>query len=165
MSSNKIKSVETPENKKIEILRNFDEDSSSSPYTVSEETEDNFSTNNSSSRSIYKNRLRIASRKKSTDICYTLNLYEKYGNILISNNNSKIFIAKIRKVNFPESQELFEKGKNNLGNYFKEDLKNIPDITFWYQRYYYYRKFDEGIKMDMESKKDKFIFIIKVGGQ
>ena len=36
----------------------------------------------------------------------------------------------------------------------KVTINNIPDITFWYQRYYYYRRFDEGIKMDSESKND-----------
>jgi hypothetical protein len=70
----------------------------------------------------------------------------------VAKSDSTYFIAKIKKVQFDESNELFEKGKKNLGNYFKEDLKNIPDITFWYQRYYYYRRFDEGIKMDYESK-------------
>jgi hypothetical protein len=112
--------------------------------------EDNNSTATNSNKSNNKCRQRI--RKRSNDICYTLNFCEKYGNIYISQNLNKIFVAKIRKVNFDDNfQELFEKGKNNLGNYFKEEQCNIPDITFWYQRYYYYSRFDEGIKMDQES--------------
>ena len=46
--------------------------------------------------------------------------------------------------------DLLEKGKTNLGNYFKQDSTNIPEITFWHQRYYYYSKYDEGIQMDCE---------------
>jgi hypothetical protein len=108
------------------------------------------SNNTNSNKSNYKYRQKV--RKRSNDICYTLNFYEKYGNIYVSHNSTKIFVAKIRKVNFDDNfQELFEKGKNNLGNYFKEDINTIPDITFWYQRYYYYKRFDEGIKMDTES--------------
>jgi hypothetical protein len=119
-----------------------------SSLKVSEE--DNNSATNSS-KSTYKYRAKI--RKRSNDICYTLSFYERYGNIYISHNLSQIFIAKIRKVNFDDNfQELFEKGKANLGNYFKEDVSTIPDITFWYQRYYYYKRFDEGILMDNESK-------------
>lgn len=113
--------------------------------------EDTCSTTANSSRSNYKYKQRI--RKRSNDICYILNFYERYGNIYISQNANKIFVAKISKVNFDDNyQELFEKGKNNLGNYFKEDANSIPDITFWYQRYYYYSRFDEGIKMDNECK-------------
>ena len=48
--------------------------------------------------------------------------------------------------------ELLEKGqkikKENDENYL-----SITDKTFYYQRYYYYSKYDEGIKMDYESKK------------
>ena len=114
------------------------------------------STAANSNNSNHKFRQKI--RKRSNDICYTMSFYEKYGNIYVSSNTNKTFIAKIRKVDFDDNfQELFEKGKSNLGNYFKEDVSSIPDITFWYQRYYYYKKFDEGIKMDYESKQEKLI--------
>jgi hypothetical protein len=113
--------------------------------------EENSSSKNSSNKSTNKIQRRI--RKRSNDICYTLNYYEKYGNIYVSTNPTRLFVAKIKTVDFDDNyQELFEKGKNNMGNYFKEDINSIPDITFWYQRYYYYRRFDEGIKMDSESK-------------
>ena len=32
-----------------------------------------------------------------------------------------------------------------------ENRNSASDITFWYQRYYYYSKYDEGIHMDEES--------------
>jgi hypothetical protein len=118
---------------------------------VSDLNEDDYSsTATNSNKSNYKFRQKI--RKRSSDICYTLNFYEKFGFIYITQSLNKTFVAKIRKVDLDDNfQELFEKGKNNLGNYFKEGSINIPDITFWYQRYYYYSRFDEGIKMDQES--------------
>ncbi len=119
---------------------------------IEDDTNSTATNSNNSNKSNYKTRQRI--RKRSADICYILNFYEKYGSIYISqgNTSSKLFIAKLRNVNFDDNfQELFEKGKNNLGNYFKEVPTTIPDITFWYQRYYYYSRFDEGIKMDQES--------------
>jgi hypothetical protein len=100
-----------------------------------------------------KSSLRYSSKiyRKKSDVCYALNMYDQFGKIICKFINEKVLaILKIRYVDFPDSNELFEKGKNNLGNYFKEDSRNIPDITFWYQRYYYYKKFDEGIKMDLE---------------
>jgi len=111
--------------------------------------DDNNSTATNSNKSSSKFRQRI--KKRQNDICYTLNYYEKSGSIYISHYNNKIFIAKLRKVIFDDNfQELFDKGKN-LGNFIKDDSCSIPDITFWYQRYYYYSRFDEGIKMDQES--------------
>jgi hypothetical protein len=129
----------------------FSNNMSTNEKSEQETEEDYSSTATSSNKSNYKYRQKI--RKRSMDICYILNFLERFGNIYITPNISKSFIAKIRKVNFDDNfQELFEKGKNNLGNYFKEDVSTIPDITFWYQRYYYYKRFDEGIQMDYESK-------------
>jgi hypothetical protein len=115
---------------------------------ISEKDEDSISTTEDSAKS---SRYQSRTKKKQNDKCYTLNLLEQCGNIYVVKNESTYFIAKMKKIPFDDSNELFEKGKKNLGNYFKEDIKNIPDITFWYQRYYYYRKFDEGIQMDYES--------------
>jgi hypothetical protein len=124
-----------------------------SPYHVQSIEEENCSSKNNSNKSANKVQRRI--RKRSTDICYTLSYFEKYGNIYISTNATKLFVSKIKTVDFDDNyQELFEKGKSSMGNYMKEEINNIPDITFWYQRYYYYRRFDEGIKMDSESKND-----------
>jgi hypothetical protein len=121
-------------------------------------SEDSISTTQDSAKS---NRYQGRTKKKQNDKCYTLNLLEQCGNIYVVKNDNTYFIAKIRKVQFDDtnsnSNELFEKGKKDLGNYFKEDIKNIPDITFWYQRYYYYQRFDEGIQMDYESKNVGFM--------
>ena len=95
-------------------------------------------------------------RKKKGNACYCLNCLEQYGkiNIIIKKDFSKIFISKLQLIDFNDNFDLlFEKGKNNFSKDEKknENLSSIPDITFWYQRYYYYSKFDEGIKMDNES--------------
>ena len=93
-------------------------------------------------------------KPKKSDICYALNLFEKYGNLYIQNIDTNIlFITKFKKVNFSDSKDLFEKGKKNLTNYYNKEIETVPDITFWHQRYYYYNLFDQGIKMDNESKK------------
>ena len=48
--------------------------------------------------------------------------------------------------------DLFEKGKIFSKSQLKDNnKKSIPNLTFWYQRYYYYSKYDEGIMMDNES--------------
>jgi hypothetical protein len=114
-----------------------------------EKDEDSISTTVDSTKG---GRIIRGTKRKQNDKCYTLNLLEKCGNIYVNKQESTYFIAKIRKVEFNDNNELFEKGKKDLGNYFKEDIKNIPDITFWYQRYYYYQRFDEGIQMDLESQ-------------
>ena len=94
-------------------------------------------------------------RKKKGNACYCLNCLEQYGqiNIIIKQDFSKIFISKLKLIDFNDNFDLlFEKGKNNFSKDDKnENLSSIPEITFWYQRYYYYSKFDEGIKMDNES--------------
>ena len=93
----------------------------------------------------------INHKKKHHDICYTLELLKNDGNFIIEQKeNNKLFIIKIRKVDFSDSHELFEKGRNNIGNNIKDEM-GIPDITFWNQRYYYYSLFDKGINMDCES--------------
>ncbi len=53
-------------------------------------------------------------------------------------------------VNFQIKKDTFHKGRSVVK--IPNHLNNIPDIKFWYNRYYYFSKFDEGIKMDYESK-------------
>ena len=114
-----------------------------------EADDDSISTTVSSEKSIrYLSRI---NKKKTNDFCYAQTILEEYGNIYVVKSEMTFFISKIRKIKFNDSNELFEKGKRYLGNYFKEDLNSIPDITFWYQRYYYYSRFDDGIQMDYES--------------
>lgn len=57
-------------------------------------------------------------------------------------------IAKIQKLQSKISRSIFDKGQKNIFRIPKE----IPEIKFWNQRFYYYSKFDEGIQMDYESK-------------
>ncbi len=73
---------------------------------------------------------------------------EQYGNLYILKSEKTLFIAKIKKLIFGDSKALFDKGNQSINEYYKNKL---PDITFWYQRYYYYSRFDEGIQMDYES--------------
>ena len=92
-------------------------------------------------------------KKTVSDICYAQNLYEKYGSLIVEELDKKIFfISKIQKVNFSSSKELFEKGKKLSNDEYNEEIESVPEISFWHQRYYYYSLFDEGIKMDNESK-------------
>lgn len=96
-------------------------------------------------------------KKKISDICYALNLYEKYGSLIVEELHSKFFfISKIQKVVFQSNKELFEKGKKpSDDDHYNNQIESVPDLSFWHQRYYYYSQFDEGIKMDNESNKNK----------
>ena len=61
-------------------------------------------------------------RKKTGNNCYTLNLLKTNGNIHLLYNDEKIYFCKLRMVEFDDHfDELLEKGKVNLGNYFKQD--------------------------------------------
>lgn len=115
---------------------------------------------NSSSTNSSKSNIKITKsrhKKKMNNICYTLNLLEKGGNIHVIQKEDKAFVSKITKIDFKDNfKELLDKGKSNIGTYFKQETGSIPDITFWYQRYYYYSRFDEGIQMDNECKSKKF---------
>jgi hypothetical protein len=87
-------------------------------------------------------------RKKEE--CSVKTLYEKHGDLYIFEKFGKILISTIRMVNFQMKKETFSKGKLKLEIPF--DQKSIPDLKFWFNRYYYFSKFDEGIQMDYESK-------------
>ena len=94
-------------------------------------------------------------KKKTGNACYCLNLLEQYGsiNIIIPLNNYKIYISKMKLIQFNDHfDELLEKGQK-IKNDNDENYLSIPDKTFYYQRYYYYSKYDDRIKMDYESKK------------
>lgn len=93
-------------------------------------------------------------KNKVGNICYCLLDLEKYGtlNVIYLQDSQKLFISKSILVQFEDHfDELFERGRK-LCNSRLLKLYDTPDITFWYQRYYYYNKFDEGIIMDNESK-------------
>jgi len=94
-------------------------------------------------------------KRKLSDVCYALHLLDKYGSLIIKRldfNYNNFFITKIRKINFPECKDLFEKGKRPVENSYREGFDSVPEISFWHQRYYYYSLYDKGIKMDNESK-------------
>lgn len=89
-------------------------------------------------------------KKSNNDQCFLRNIFEKFGSLyLFDLNNTLLLISRIRIVNFPMNKDIFEKGKKEKANL--NILHTIPEIKFWNQRYYYYNKFDEGIKMDYES--------------
>lgn len=72
-------------------------------------------------------------------------------NIQVLSNEECVFVSKVRMINFQTDNECFEKGRNS--NITDQDIfSTIPDKKFWINRYYYFSKFDEGIKMDYESK-------------
>ena len=117
--------------------------------------EDNYIDDQNESHKVYKHPKKVKYHKKTGNICYCLNMLEQYGPINIINlqDNSFFFVSKMELVKFNDHfDDLFEKGKI----FKKEQLKDVnksssPDTTFWYQRYYYYSKYDEGILMDHES--------------
>lgn len=87
------------------------------------------------------------SRKKEE--CTVKNIYDKFGDIYIFEKFNKILVSTIRIVNFQMKKETFNKGKIKVEVPFNKT--SIPDIKFWFNRYYYFSKFDEGIQMDYES--------------
>ena len=93
--------------------------------------------------------------KKKGNKCYCLNMLENFGpvNIIKIPKSSKIYINKLELVKFNDHfDDLFEKGKIFTKSQFKDNNKlSIPNLTFWFQRYYYYSKYDSGIMMDNES--------------
>ena len=103
----------------------------------------------------YKSFKRRKHSKKKGNKCYCLNMLECLGpiNIIKIPNCSKIYINKMRLVQFNDHfDDLFEKGKIFSKSQLKDNnKKSIPNLTFWYQRFYYYSKYDEGIMMDNES--------------
>ena len=91
-------------------------------------------------------------RRKIGNACYCLNLLEKNGSINIIIKSTKTFISKIKLIKFDDDfDELLEKGKSNI-NESDPNITSSQDKSFYYQRYYYYSKYDEGIKMDKECK-------------
>lgn len=66
-----------------------------------------------------------------------------------SGKSHKLFIAKIKEIEFETDNDLFVKGRNGEEC---EDTSSLPSLGFWHQRYYYFSRFDEGIKMDYQSE-------------
>jgi hypothetical protein len=81
-------------------------------------------------------------------------LLEDHGNIYVyalkREHIERIYVCRIKEVNFILDEDLFKRGRQDKGT-DGLDINNIPNMNFWYQRYYFYSRFDEGIKMDNES--------------
>ena len=69
-------------------------------------------------------------------------------------NCFRLFVSKMELVQFDDHFDgLYEKGKIFKKEQLQDNNRNsTPDLTYWYQRYYYYSKYDDGILMDKESK-------------
>ena len=105
----------------------------------------------------------ISSSKKSGNkkgnTCYCLNYLEKKGAIqlIIKEDSPNIYISKLSLISFDDNFDvLLEKGKvDNLEEIEDENFTSCPDkgyYGYYEQRYYYYSKYDQGIKMDKECK-------------
>lgn len=97
----------------------------------------------------YKKRssFRIKRAERKDNICFVKDSFENYGNFHISVQKEKIRMWNVKQINFPINRKIFDLGK-------KQDVPEgivVPNLKFWINRYYYFHKFDEGIKMDYES--------------
>lgn len=91
-------------------------------------------------------------KKAVGDKCFARNLLENSGLLHTQETERGRFcLTRLRLASFPMNRAIFEKGKLNES---KSEGCERPEWKFWYQRYYYYSRFDEGIKMDQESNLD-----------
>lgn len=91
-------------------------------------------------------------RKLSDNNCFIKQILEKHGSLYVYERNiTSLMIARIKTVVFPMKKYTFEKGKSEIDSFYNLRSDSIPDIKFWFQRFYYYSRFSEGIKMDHES--------------
>ena len=124
-------------------------------YTKNYKNEINFYEESFDFKNYDKTRKKPKQSKKKGNKCYCLNMLERLGpiNIIKIFNSPKIYINKMKKVDFEDHfNDLYEKGRIFRKSDLKDDnKKSIPHLNFWYQRYYYYSQYDEGIMMDRES--------------
>ncbi len=124
-------------------------------YTKNYKNEINFYEESFDFKNYDKTRKKPKHSKKKGNKCYCLNMLERLGpiNIIKISNSPKIYINKMKKVDFEDHfNDLYEKGRIFRKSDLKDDnKKSIPHLNFWYQRYYYYSQYDEGIMMDRES--------------
>lgn len=96
----------------------------------------------------------ILGKKKSIikiqDYIYSSEFYKKIINYKV--------ITQMKTINFHTNNNIFQKGRQSdtNGDAANEGLKLIelglmPSLGFWQQRFYYFSKYDEGIKLDYES--------------
>lgn len=124
-------------------------------YTKNYKNEINFYEESFDFKNYDKTSKKPKQSKKKGNKCYCLNMLERLGpiNIIKISNSPKIYINKMKKVDFEDHfNDLYEKGRIFRKSDLKDDnKKSIPHLNFWYQRYYYYSQYDEGIMMDRES--------------
>ena len=124
-------------------------------YTKNYKNEINFYEESFDFKNYDKTRKKPKHSKNKGNKCYCLNMLERLGpiNIIKIFNSPKIYINKMKKVDFEDHfNDLYEKGRIFRKSDLKDDnKKSIPHLNFWYQRYYYYSQYDEGIMMDRES--------------
>ena len=117
--------------------------------------EDNYIDEPNEFHKVRKNIKKYKHYKKTGNKCYCLDMLEHLGPINIINlpTCSKLFVSKMEMAKFNDHfDDLLEKGSIFKKEHLKDNNRNsIPELTFWYQRYYYYSKYDEGILMDKES--------------
>jgi len=91
-------------------------------------------------------------RKDKSYISSINKLYKKSTFHILKNSlSTKLYFSSITKKDFQMNKSIFEKGKSILYSNNFELPEHVPDLKFFIQRYYYYHKYDEGIKMDSES--------------
>ena len=94
----------------------------------------------------------IELKEKNDLVCLALDLLKENGEfqIKLSKTSDSAYFLKIKEVeikdNYYEQLKYAKRNKNN--SYLKY---TVPNNKFWLQRYYYFSKFDQGIKMDKES--------------
>jgi hypothetical protein len=117
--------------------------------------EDNYIDEQNETHKVYKHSKKGKYYKKTGNKCYCLYMLEQSGPINIINppESSHFFVSKMELVKFNDHfDDLFEKGKIFKKEQLQDKNKSSAiDITYWYQRYYYYSKYDDGILMDQES--------------
>ena len=138
---NKIKAL----NENIMILNNKEDNINKESNTP--RTKDTNSLSNSPDN-LNKNDSNNKSNTNRKLPCFALFLYEKYGSLHSKKVMNNFVMFKFEKVLLDDNfLELYLKGHKSF-----EEYKIDPKMkSFWFQRYYYYSKYDEGIQMDEES--------------
>ena len=94
----------------------------------------------------------IELKEKENLCCFALDLLNKNGEFQIkfSEKTNSVYLLKIKEVEIKD--DYFEQVEYAKKYGKKSSLMyTAPNSKFWNQRYYYYSKFDKGIKMDRES--------------
>lgn len=111
--------------------------------------------------------LSISGIEINSNLCNYVFIQDFKGNMYFNRSkNGALYIAKFTNVESIIDKGVFEKGIKNP--YRFQNLNT--ETKHWNQRYYYYSKYDEGIKMDTESwysvtPEDLAFYISKIAGK